>query len=105
VHTFNLQTNVCFQYTGLGAGGQTGASAAPRAASASADETEIATHLGRRKTGTTATATTSIMKSAVTPTVMVCVLLCSYFHIDVSFTRCVINYIDTDLYQGYNVLV
>jgi len=72
---------VVFQYTGLGAGGQTGAPAAPLAVSGSADGTEIATHHGRRKTGTTATATTSTMKSAVTPTVMVSLIILGQFNL------------------------
>jgi len=47
--------------------GRTGASVAPRVVSASGDGTETATHLGRRKTGTLATETTSTMTFVMAP--------------------------------------
>ena len=59
------------QFTGDGAGGRTGARAAPRVESASGDGTGVATHPGRLKMGITVTATTSTMTHALAPTVRV----------------------------------
>jgi len=69
-HTY-INNRFCYQFTAVGAIGQSGPRAAQRAASASGDGTGVATRPGRLRAATTATATTSTMKSALDPIVMV----------------------------------
>jgi len=55
----------------IGENGRTGAPAAPPVVLVSRGGTETATHLGRQKTGTLATETTSTMTYAMAPNVQV----------------------------------